>query len=421
MATLRAGIIVTGTEMVSGQVTDRNGPWVSQRLGELGVTVTHLLCVGDRPQDLRGALEHLRDADLIVTSGGLGPTADDLTGQLVAEFAGVELELDEAMYRRIGEILAGFSHLSAFGGEALEAANRKQAMVPRGGTPVPPVGTAPGLVVPVAGGPTVLVLPGPPRELRAMWPAALETEAMRAVLARAMPPTIVRLRFYGLPESEIAATLRDLAGDIDLDALEVVTCLRRAELEVDLHHHGGEAAARAAEQLVAALTERHGRYLFSTDGSSLDDQVAALLQGRTIALAESCTGGLLAGRLTERPGASAYVMGGVVSYSNEAKSDLLDVPAALIEAHGAVSPEVARAMADGVRARFGTDVGVGVTGVAGPGGGTEAKPVGYVCVCVTTAAGELARDVVLPGDRGEVRDRSVVLAMHLIRRLLSRS
>ncbi len=416
---VRAGIVVTGTELLSGQVTDRNGPWLAQRLGELGVEVAHLHCVGDRPQDLAATLRFLggQGVDLIVTSGGLGPTADDVTAEVVAGFAEVELELDEAMERQIAAILARLRHLSHFSPEALRVANRKQAMVPRGAEPLDPVGTAPGLVVGVHGGPTVIVLPGPPRELQTMWPAALATPAVSAALARTRPFETSRLRLFGLPESEIAATLREVSATLDLAPLEITTCLRRFELEIDIRHRPGAEATRDA--LVEAIRSRHAQYLFSTDGTSLDDQLASLLQGRLIGLAESCTGGLMAARLTERPGSSGYVAGGVVAYSNTAKTELLGVPAALIEQHGAVSPEVARAMADGARRRFDADVGAAITGVAGPGGGTDAKPVGYVCICVTTSDGTaLARDLVLPGDRAEIRDRSVTVAMHLLRRLL---
>ncbi len=411
--------MVTGTELLSGKITDENGPWLARRLGELGVEVAHLLSVGDRPEDVRAALRFLagQGVDLIVTSGGLGPTADDVTVEVVAGFAGTELVLDDAMHTRIAAILARFRQLAGFGPDALRAANRKQAMVPRGAATIDPVGTAPGFVVPVEGGPTVIVLPGPPSELQAMWPSALATPAARATLERAQPFEWVRLRLFGLPESEIAATLRDVGTTLDLTPLEITTCLRRAELEIDIRHRPGVEALRDA--LVDQIRTRHSRYLFSTDGSSLDDQVATLLQGRSIGLAESCTGGLLAARLTERPGSSDYVAGGVVAYSNAAKAGLLGVPAELIEQHGAVSPQVARAMADGARDRFGTHVGCGITGVAGPGGGTPAKPVGYVCVCVTTGDGAvLARDLVLPGDRTEIRDRAVTLTMHLLRRTL---
>ncbi|MBV9730998.1 MAG: competence/damage-inducible protein A [Pseudonocardiales bacterium] len=417
---VRAGIVVTGTELLTGLITDRNGPWLAQRLGELGFEVAHLLCVGDRPVDLAAALRFLADqgVDLVVTSGGLGPTADDLTTEVVAGFAGVELELDEALEQQIAVILARFRYLAHFSPQALRAANRKQAMVPRGAQALDPVGTAPGLVVPVDGGPTVIVLPGPPRELREMWPAALATRAARDVLARTQPFASARLRLFGLPESEIAVTLREVSETLDLTPLEITTCLRRAEIVIDIRHRPGAEAIRDA--LIEAIRARHARHLFSTDGTSLDDQLAGLLRGRRIGLAESCTGGLLAARLTEQPGSSDYVAGGVVAYSNAAKTKLLGVPAELIEQHGAVSPEVARAMADGARERFSAGTGVGITGVAGPGGGTDAKPVGYVCICVTTSDGAaLARDPVLPGDRAEIRDRSVTVAMHLVRRVLT--
>ncbi|MGH3829434.1 MAG: competence/damage-inducible protein A [Pseudonocardiaceae bacterium] len=417
---VRAGIVVTGTELLSGLITDSNGPWLARRLGELGVEVAHLVRVGDRAADLAATLRFLADqgVDLIVTSGGLGPTADDLTAEVVAGFAGVELELDEAMERQITAILARFRHLAHVSPQALRVANRKQAMVPRGARTLDPVGTAPGLVVPVDGGPTVIVLPGPPRELRTMWLSALRTPAVAIVVARTRPFTSVRLRLFGLPESQLAATLREVGQTLDLTPLEITTCLRRAEIVIDIRHRPGVEAAR--DGLIEAIRARHARQLFSTDGTSLDDQLAYLLRGQRIGLAESCTGGLLAARLTERPGASDYVAGGVVAYSNDAKTELLGVPAALIERHGAVSPEVARAMAEGARQRFGASVGVGITGVAGPGGGTEAKPVGYVCVCVTRDNGaSLGRDPVLPGDRAEIRDRSVTAAMHLLRRVLT--
>ena len=419
-AGVRAGIVVTGTELLSGLITDRNGPWLAQQLGKLGVEVAHLLCVGDRPADLAAALRFLADqgVDLIVTSGGLGPTADDLTGEVVAAFAGVPLELDEAMEQQIAAILARFRHLSRFDSEGLRAANRKQAMVPRGATPLDPVGTAPGLVVPVKDAPTVVVLPGPPRELQQMWPAALATEPVRQVLSRTKPFEFAQLRLFGLPESQIAVTLRDVGQTLDLTPLEITTCLRRGELVIDIRHQPGAGATRDA--LIEAIRARHARYLFSTDGTSVDDQVAGLLRGHRIGLAESCTGGLLAARLTEVPGSSDYVAGGVVTYSNAAKIQLLGVPQELIDQHGAVSPEVARAMADGARARFAADVGVGITGVAGPGGGTDAKPVGYVCLCLTSGDGSvLAGDPVLPGDRAEIRDRAVTTVMHLLRRLLA--
>ncbi len=418
---VRGGIAITGTELLSGRVSDRNGPWLAERLGELGVEVAHILTVGDRREDLEAALRFLaaEGADVIVTSGGLGPTADDLTAEAVAGFAGRELVLDEEMEAKIEAILTGFARRMRFDPEALRVANRKQAMVPRGAAAIDPAGTAPGLVVPVDGGPTVIVLPGPPRELQAMWPEAIATPEARAVLDGAAPFVSRRVMLFGLPESEIAKSLREIGAEVDLEPLEITTCLRRSELEIDIRHAPGARAEAASERVVEGIVDRHGPLVFSLDGSSIDDQVAELLAGRRLGLAESCTGGLLAGRLTERPGASDYLAGSVVAYSNEAKAELLGVPADSIERHGAVSPEVAEAMADGALGRFDADVGCAITGIAGPGGGTEEKPVGYVCVCVKLADGTtLARDPVLPGGRADIRDRSVVVAMHMIRRAL---
>jgi len=416
---VRAGIVVTGTEVLSGRIADRNGPWVSARLGELGCEVAHIVCVGDRPDDLREALEFLRSAgvDLIVTTGGLGPTADDLTAEIVAAFAGREMVLDEAMERRIAEIVAGFARRMKFDPEGLRDGTRKQAMVPEGSTALDPAGTAPGLVV-GAGGPVVVVLPGPPRELQAMWPAAVAAPAVAAILDRADSYAVETMKMFGIPESTLAKTLREIEREIDLSPLEITTCLRGgAELEIDVRYRESDLSLR--DSLFVALRERHERFVYTDRGESIDEIVAALLAGRSIAVAESCTGGLLATRLTGVAGASTYFKGGVVAYSNEAKAELLDVPGELIADRGAVSPEVARAMADGARRRLGAEIGVGITGIAGPGGGTDEKPVGYVCVCVTDSGGNvLARDPKLPGNREDVRDRSTSVAMHMIRRLL---
>ena len=409
----RAGIVLTGSELVTGAVHDANGPWLAGELGHLGVDVVHMVVVGDRPGELRSALDFLAAAGcaLVLTSGGLGPTADDLTAEVVAGFAGVDLVLDEDMRAHITQIVADWAERTGFGGPALEAATRKQAMVPRGATVLPPTGTAPGLVVDRSEGPLVVVLPGPPRELRRMWPAALTAAPVQKLLADVPVAHELHLRMFGTPESEIARTLAGL----DTTGVEVTTCLRRSELEVDLRPLPGAEAAAAA--LHAAIAERHGRRLISADGTTTDELVARVLldRGLTVATGESCTGGMLASRLVDRSGSSAYVAGGVVAYSNAAKTALLGVPAEMIDAHGAVSPEVAKALADGARERFGADIGVGITGVAGPGGGTEAKPVGFVCLCVTTSdGGVLARAVTLPGDRSDIRERSTDTAMHML-------
>ena len=410
---IRAGIVVTGTEVITGRIADANGPWVSERLAELGVEVAHILIVADRPDDLEAALRFLaaEGMDLIVTSGGLGPTADDLTAEVVGRFAGRELVLDEEMEEKIAEILRGFARRRGFrlDEEAMLEANRKQAMVPEGATPLDPVGTAPGLVVP-AGERVVVVLPGPPRELQPMWPAALATEPVRAVLARATPLHGYTMRMFGVPESEIAKSLREIEADgVDLAAVEITTCLRRGEIEIDVRYRD-ETAAVADGGPRRAGRARTARETFSLDGETIDDQVAKLLNGRRLGLAESCSGGLLAARITDLPGASDYFAGGVVAYSNEAKAELLGVDPALIEAKGAVSPEVAEAMAIGALERFGADVAVSITGIAGPDGGTEEKPVGYVCFNARLADGTaIARDPVIPGGRADIRERSALV------------
>jgi nicotinamide-nucleotide amidase len=422
----RAGIVVTGTEVLSGRVADLNGPWLADRLRELGVDHAYTLVVGDRSEDMERALAFLASSgvDVIVTSGGLGPTADDLTAEVVGRFQGREMVLDDALEGRIGAILDRYMRRwPGLDPDAIRASNRKQAIVPAGATILEPVGTAPGLVVPPSDskrGPTVVVLPGPPRELQEMWPAAIAADTLRAAIAAATTYEQRTLRLYGIPESEIAETLRAAeASGPGLDGLEITTCLRRGELEVVTRFEPGGAAAYAAFEEV--VRERHADTLFSTDGSTVDEQVEGLLRSRglTIATAESCTGGLLAGRLTDLAGSSEYVFGGLVVYSNEAKTALAGVDPGLIASVGAVSTEVAEALADGARSRLDADVGVGITGVAGPGGGTATKPVGLVCFSVAGPDGaRITRSTRLPGGRGDVRDRSTTVAMHLVRRLL---
>ncbi len=419
----RAGIVVTGTEVLTGRVSDRNGPWLAEQLRTLGVDIAGTLVVGDRPADLRWALRSLRDlgVDLIVTSGGLGPTADDLTGEIVAQEQGRPLRLDAVLEERIGAIVADLMARRGWtvSAEATALAVRKQALVPAGASVLGPAGTAPGLVVPIGSGvgPPVVVLPGPPWELQRLWPAAVADPAVLRALADRTELRQETLRLWNTPESEIAETLRELSGR--LEGLEITTCLRAGELEVVTRF---EPAAQATyDGLVAAFGTAYGGRLFSVDGGTVDDLVAAGLQARgaTVATAESCTAGLLAGRLTERAGSSDWVRGGLVVYSNDTKVDLAGVPAALLDRVGAVSAEVALALAQGARERLGADVGVGITGIAGPGGATEGKPVGLVHLCVDAAWGRRAERVVLPGSRHDVRARSVGLAMHLLREVLA--
>lgn len=418
----RAGIVVTGTEVLTGRVADRNGPWLAEQLLMLGVDVAGTLVVGDRPADLRWALRSLRElgVDLLITSGGLGPTADDLTAEIVAGEQGRAMRVDPGLQQRIATIVADLMTRRGWtvSAEADATAVNKQATVPDEATVLGPAGTAPGLVVTPAGGsgPPVVVLPGPPWELQQLWPAAVADDAVRRALIGRSELRQQTLRLWNTSESAIAETLRDLSGR--LDGLEITTCLRGGELEVVTRFE--PAAKPAYDGLVAACAAAYGERLFSVDGRTVDDLVAAGLQARgaTVATAESCTAGLLAGRLTERAGSSEWVLGGLVVYSNQAKVELAGVPPALLERVGAVSAEVALALAEGARSRLGAEVGVGITGIAGPSGASEGKPVGLVHLCVDAAWSRRAERVVLPGSRHDIRARSVTLAMHLLRELV---
>jgi nicotinamide-nucleotide amidase len=266
-----------------------------------------------------------------------------------------------------------------------------------------------------------------------MWSDALRTEGLRAALGEATVYRQQTMRLFGIPESEIAETLRVAeAGGIELNRLEVTTCLKRAEIEIVTRYEPEQA--EVYEALAVLIRSRHGDTLFSEDGSTVDDQVAALLLGGsptesgrsdgtvrplTVATAESCTGGLLAARLTDRPGSSAYVRGAIVAYADDVKTAQAGVPAELIAQHGAVSQEVAEALAEGARRELGADVGVGITGIAGPGGGSEEKPVGLVWLSLAREGEQpLTRSVNLPGGRADVRDRATTVAMHMLRRAL---
>jgi nicotinamide-nucleotide amidase len=251
-----------------------------------------------------------------------------------------------------------------------------------------------------------------------MWPVALETDRMRDLLGRATPLHGYTLRMFGIPESEIAKSLREIEEEgVALPEVEITTCLRRGEIEIDVRYR--DDAANIAEAVRQGLAGRHRAALFSEDGETIDNQVAGLLAGRRLGLAESCSGGLLASRVTDLPGSSKYFMGGIVAYTYEAKEQLLGVDHGLLEKKGAVSPEVAEAMAIGALERFDADVAVSITGIAGPDGGSEEKPVGYVCFNARLADGtSIARDPVIPGGRDDVRERSALVGLHLLRLLL---
>jgi nicotinamide-nucleotide amidase len=415
----RAAVVVTGSELVRGDRTDLNGPFYAREALELGLEPVRITIVGDRADELEAVLRaSVAEADVCLVSGGLGPTHDDRTVEVVARVAGRPLRLDEELQARIEEFSRGVAERLRRPYADFVPGVVKQATVPEGAVVVGLAGTAPGLVV-EAGECVVVVMPGPPGELRRLWPLALETDPVRRALARAAPPKRRLLRFYGVGESTVAQALAEAGGDGD--GVEVTICARDFEIHVDLVvDNGAEPRADAlAEALRGSLTQS----LFAEDARPIQEIVLELCRSRgwTLAAAESCTGGLVAARLTDIPGASDVFVGGVVAYSDRVKREELGVPAATIETHGAVSAEVAAAMAHGARERLQADVAVAVTGVAGPGGGTPEKPVGLVHFHAISPEGEDGLRLDLPGERDWIRARSAVVALHLVRRLLARS
>ena len=414
----RAAIVVTGSELVRGERTDLNGPFLAAAALGLGLEPARITIVGDRPDELQSVLAGGLEADLCLVSGGLGPTHDDRTVELVARVAGRELVLDEALHEEIGAVSRQVAERLRRPYADFEPGVRKQATLPVGAISLGLAGTAPGVVLDTGGG-AVVVLPGPPAELRRLWPRALETEPVRRVLARAQPPGRRVLRFYGASESAVAKALADAGGDGD--GVEATICAREFEIHVDLLF--GPGAEVRAETLEGALVEPLAQYLFARDERPVEAVVLDLCRARgwTLGTAESCTGGLVAARLTSVPGSSAVFQGAVVSYADAVKKAELAVSAATLAEHGAVSAETAAEMAAGIRARLGVDVGVAVTGIAGPDGGTPEKPVGLVYLHAETPEGGHGIEFSFPADRETIRTRSTVAALHLVRRLLSQN
>ena len=413
----RAAIVASGSELVRGDRHDRNGPFLAASLMALGITPVRITVVGDDPADLEAALSEGLAYDLLCVSGGLGPTHDDRTVELLARATAVPLYVDEELAEQIEETSRRVAARIGRPYADFEAGVRKQATLPAGALVVGLAGTAPALVLAHEGN-VAVVLPGPPRELQALWPGALATEPVRRVLARARPPRRRSLRFYGASESHVARALAEAGGDGN--GVEVTICAREFEIHVDLLAEPG--AEPRADELEDRLTgEPLDRYLFSRDDVPTPELVLDLLRrrGLSLATAESCTGGQVAKRLTDVPGSSDVFLGSIVAYSNEVKASLLDVPAEVLEEHGAVSPETARAMAHGVRRRLGADVAVAVTGIAGPGGATDGKPVGLVCLHVVGPDGEHGSQFELPGDRDTIRGRATAAALHQVRRIVA--
>ena len=413
-----AAIVVTGSELVRGDRRDLNGPFLASSLVGLGIEPARITIVGDEPAALEAAMREGLAFDLLVVSGGLGPTHDDRTVELLARAAGVGLELDPELERAIeARSRAVAERLRRPYADFAEGV-RKQATVPAGAVVAGLAGTAPAFAL-AADGSVATVLPGPPGELQTLWPRVLELEPLRPILARARAPERRTLRFFGVSESQVAQTLAAAGGDGG--GVDATVCARDFEIHVDLVVEPW-ATARA-DELVARLSEPLSAYLFSRDEQPVEAVVLSLCRARglSLATAESCTGGMVAERLTSVPGSSDVFVGSVVAYADEVKARELGVAEAVLREHGAVSAETAAAMAQGVRRRLGADVGVSVTGIAGPGGGSEQKPVGLVYVHAAGPDGELAYDFSFGGDRESIRRRATVSALHLARRLVTES
>jgi nicotinamide-nucleotide amidase len=412
-----AAILLTGSELLRGVISDLNAAHLARRLEALGFDMRRTLLVGDPVEEIeQGVRELTGDHDLVVTSGGLGPTHDDRTVEALATVAGRPLQLDEGVLDQITAWTDGVADRMGFTRERFQAGNRKQARIPQGASVLGLAGTAPGLVMEVRGS-VVVVLPGVPSELRRLWEMAPEHPGLAGLMARADPRQRRMIRTYGIGESHVADLFAEAGGD--RDGVETSICARNYEVEIDIRAE--QASLAQAEQLWTAMRSSLGDYAFTTDERPVAEIVLDLARERslTLATAESCTGGMVAAELTAIAGSSDAFLGAAVTYSNELKRDLVGVPEPLLERHGAVSAEVAEAMAQGARERLGADVAVAVTGVAGPGGGTPEKPVGLVYVHVSAPWGARAREMRWGGTRADVRQRAAVAALHLMREHLA--
>jgi len=407
---MKAEIIAVGSELLTPDRVDTNSLFLTAQLNRLGIEVTRKTIVGDELSALRGAFaDAIERADLVISSGGLGPTEDDRTREAVADLLGRKLTRDPAV---MGKIEARFRQI----GRAMSEVNARQAMVPEGAAVLEnDRGTAPGLWL-ESHGRIVILLPGPPHELKAMFNAQVESRLAR--LSTGVRLVARELRIAGMGESDVDQRI----APIYTRHSDVQTTILTAPGEIQVHLRTWTADVQAAESLLKQIQESIvltlGEAVFTTAGESMEEVVARELtmHHATIATAESCTGGLLAERLTRISGSSAYFLGGVVSYSNALKSAWVDVPAETIESRGAVSAEVAVALADGIRRRTGATLGVGITGVAGPTGGTPEKPVGTVHIAIADASASKERGVFFPGERERIRWQASQTALDLVRR-----
>lgn len=407
---MTAAVLCIGTELTRGELTNTNASWLAESITAIGLEVTALDCVDDDRERIQACLRRLASQHrVIVCTGGLGPTTDDITTECAASVAGVGLVRDQATLDDIAEKLSRF-------GRRMAASNAKQADFPTTARILPnPRGTAPGFRVELLGTPAYF-MPGVPSEMKAMFDASIAPE-LRTMVSGGRHQ--IMLRTFGLPESEVNDRLAGIEASFDV-TIGYRATLPEIEVKLLAQAPSHEAALARARRAADEVRSRLGNYVYAEGLGSLPEALGALLIERqlTLAVAESCTGGLAAELLTRTPGSSRFFLGGVVAYANQVKTELLGVPEALLAKHGAVSAEVAQAMASGARARFGADIGLAFTGIAGPGGGSEQKPVGLVHWAVATARGVEQRERVLIGSRQDIRRRAVFAGLDLVRRSL---
>ena len=410
--TLTAEIIAIGSELLAPDRTDTNSLWLTEKLNRLGIEVKLKTIVGDDDARLEEAIKDaVRRSKVVITTGGLGPTEDDITRKIAARALGRRLLLDEAV---LAEIRLRFKNF----GVAMPERNSRQAMVIEDAEVLPnPNGTAPGMFIEHQGA-AIVLLPGPPREMRPMF----ENHVSPKLSGRVGSFRVMRrlLRVAGLGESAVDEKIAPIYTQYDNPQTTIL--FNQSEIEIHLTARGRtEAEADALlDRLSGQIEERLGNAVFSFAGETMEEVVGLKLSvgGYTVSVAESCTGGLVAQRLTDVPGSSKYFIEGVVAYANDAKTRDLDVEPILLLEHGAVSAPVAEAMAEGIRNRAGTDFGLSVTGIAGPGGGTEEKPVGLVYIALADEVKTEHRKLQLPGDRNLIRWRASQAALDLLRRRL---
>ncbi|MFZ5817824.1 MAG: competence/damage-inducible protein A [Bacillota bacterium] len=417
-----AELLFVGTELLLGEILNTNAQYLSERLALLGVDVYYQTTVGDNPERMRATFRQaLSRADVVIASGGLGPTMDDITREIAAEVTGRPLALDQQL---VDELAAWF----ATRGRSMPENNKRQCMVPAGATVLRnDRGTAPGLIIPAEGGRAVILLPGPPIELKPMF----EQQVIPYLTDRlgGVPLTLVSrtLRFIDIGESALEEAIGDLMEAQSDPTIAPYAKTGEVHLRLATKARTAEEGLARIAPVEAEIRRRVGRHCYGIDATSLEEAVGRLLKerGLVLTLAESCTGGLVAKRITDVPGSSAYFSMGFTTYANEAKQRFLGVPEGLLAEHGAVSEPVAAAMAEGALRAAGADLAVGITGIAGPDGGTPAKPVGTVCFALAARGekgglpgGTWSRTVQLWGSRADIRDRSATFALGMIRRYI---